>query len=78
VLLIYTSQKLQINPGQTWAAIRTANPLLFLAAFITYYLSFFLRTLRWRVLLENIGYKKSDGAAAMSPTQATLAPKHIR
>jgi len=55
-LLIYTAQKLQINPGQTWAALSTANPLLFLAAFLTYYLSFPIRTLRWRLLLENVGY----------------------
>lgn len=55
-LLAYTAQKLQINPGQTWAAIRNANILYFLAAFLTYYLSFPIRTLRWRLLLENVGY----------------------
>lgn len=55
-LLVYTAQKLQINPGQTWAAIRNANILFFLAAFLTYYLSFPIRTLRWRLLLENVGY----------------------
>lgn len=55
-LLVYTAQKLQINPGQTWAAVRSANVIFFLAAFITYYLSFPIRTLRWRLLLENVGY----------------------
>ncbi len=55
-LLIYTAQKLQINPGQTWAAIRNANVLFFLAAFCIYYLSFPIRALRWRLLLENVGY----------------------
>lgn len=55
-LLVYTAQKLQINPGQTWAAMRNANPLFFLAAFLTYYISFSIRTLRWRLLLENVGY----------------------
>lgn len=54
--LIYTAQKLQINPGQTWTAIRSANVIFFLAAFVTYYLSFPIRTLRWRLLLENVGY----------------------
>jgi uncharacterized protein (TIRG00374 family) len=56
VLLAYTAQKLQINPGQTWAAMRSANVLLLLAAFLAYYLSFPVRTLRWRLLLENVGY----------------------
>lgn len=55
-LLAYTAQKLQINPGQTWSAMRSANVLFLLAAFLTYYLSFPVRTLRWRLLLENVGY----------------------
>lgn len=55
-LLVYTAQKLQINPGQTWNAMRSANVLFLLAAFLTYYLSFPVRTLRWRLLLENVGY----------------------
>lgn len=60
-LLTYTAQKLQINPGQTWAAMRHANLLFLLTAFLTYYLSLPIRTLRWRVLLENIGYKQENG-----------------
>lgn len=58
--LIYTAQKLQINPGQTWAAMRSANVVLFLAAFFTYYFSFLIRTLRWRLLLENVGYTRES------------------
>lgn len=60
-LLIYTAQKLHINPSQTWAAIRHANPFFLLTAFCIYYLSFPIRTLRWRILLENVGYKKERG-----------------
>lgn len=62
-LLAYTAQKLQINPGQTWAAMRSANPVFFLAAFFTYYLSFPIRTLRWRLLLENVGYTGQNSVA---------------
>ena len=58
--LIYTANKLQINPGQTWAAMRSANVALFLTAFLSYYLSFFIRTLRWRLLLENVGYTRKS------------------
>lgn len=60
-LLIYTSQKLQINPAETWEAVRSANILFFLAAFLVYYLSFPLRTFRWRLLLENVGYQQENG-----------------
>jgi glycosyltransferase 2 family protein len=60
-LLIYSAQKLNINPAKTWAAILAANLLLFLAAFLIYYLSFPLRALRWRLLLENAGFTQSNG-----------------
>ncbi len=60
-LLIYSAQKLNINPQQTWTAIRSANGIFFLAAFLSYYLSFPLRALRWRLLLENVGYTKTNG-----------------
>jgi uncharacterized protein (TIRG00374 family) len=58
--LIYTAQKLQINPGQTWAAMRSANVVFFLTAFFIYYFSFLIRTLRWRLLLENVGYTRES------------------
>lgn len=61
--LIYTAQKLQIDPVQTWVAIRNANAGFLLAAFFIYYCSFLIRTLRWRRLLENIGYKKEKGVS---------------
>lgn len=59
--LVYFAQKANIDPQKTWAAIRTANPLFFLAAFLAYYVSFPLRALRWRLLLENVGYNKKNG-----------------
>ncbi len=61
VALAYFAQKANINPQQTWAAIRTANMYLLLAAFSIYYLSFPIRTLRWRLLLQNAGYTKANG-----------------
>lgn len=59
-LLAYSAQKLQINPGQTWAAMRSANVVLLLVALFIYYCSFAVRTLRWRLLLENVGYTKTS------------------
>jgi uncharacterized protein (TIRG00374 family) len=60
-LLIFSAQKLNIDPAKTWAAIRAASLPLFLAAFLTYYLSFPLRAVRWRLLLENAGLTESHG-----------------
>jgi glycosyltransferase 2 family protein len=59
--LAYFAKQSNINPQQTWAALRSANVLLLLAAFLVYYLSFPIRTLRWRILLQNVGYTKSNG-----------------
>ncbi|GAC1358567.1 MAG: lysylphosphatidylglycerol synthase transmembrane domain-containing protein [Ktedonobacteraceae bacterium] len=61
VALVFFAQKANINPQKTWAAIRAANPLFFLAAFLVYYLSFGIRALRWQLLLENVGYRKENG-----------------
>ncbi len=69
-LLAYTAQKLQINPGQTWAAIRNANPALFLVGFLVYYLSFLIRAMRWRLLLQNVGY--TDQSAIRLPRTLQL------
>jgi uncharacterized protein (TIRG00374 family) len=59
--LIIFAQKVNINPQKTWAAIRTANLFFFAMAFIIYYLSFAIRAVRWRLLLENVGYTKENG-----------------
>jgi glycosyltransferase 2 family protein len=61
VALLYFAKQAHINPQQTWAAIRAANTWFLLAAFLVYYLSFPIRTLRWRMLLQNVGYTKSNG-----------------
>jgi glycosyltransferase 2 family protein len=54
------AQKVGINPQQIWATIRTANGLFLLTAFFMFYLSLPLRTLRWRILLENVGFTKAN------------------
>lgn len=61
VALVIFARQANINPQKTWSAIRSANIIFYLAAFLIYYLSFPIRTIRWRLLLENVGYKKSNG-----------------
>ena len=59
--LVFFAQRANINPQKTWTAVRSANMLFFLAAFFIYYLSFTIRALRWRILLENVGFTKANG-----------------
>ena len=61
VAVVFFVQKLHIDPQKTWAAIRSANFIFLLAAFVVYYLSFPLRAVRWRILLENVGFTKANG-----------------
>ncbi|MDQ6644819.1 MAG: flippase-like domain-containing protein, partial [Chloroflexota bacterium] len=61
VAIVFFIQKLQIDPHKTWMAMKSANVIFLLAAFVIYYLSFPLRALRWRMLLENVGYTKANG-----------------
>ncbi len=61
VAIVFFIQKLQIDPHKTWMAMKSANVFFLLAAFAIYYFSFPLRALRWRILLENVGYTKANG-----------------
>ena len=61
VALAYFAKQANIDPQKTWTAIRTANIVFVLIAFTIYYLSFPIRTLRWQMLLRNVGYTKSNG-----------------
>ncbi len=59
--LAYLVHKENIDPQQTWDTIRSANVLFFFAAFFVYYLSFPIRTVRWRMLLGNVGFTQANG-----------------
>ncbi len=61
VAIVYFVQKSHIDPQTTWTAIQSANIAFLLAAFVMYYLSFPLRALRWRLLLQNVGFTKAQG-----------------
>jgi len=61
VALVLFAQKININPKLTWLAMRNANVYFVLVASIIYYFSFPIRTFRWRMLLENVGYTKENG-----------------
>jgi len=72
-LLAYLAQKAHINPQQTWATVKQANILFFLAAFLCYYASFPLRALRWRLLLENVGFTKENAVSLVLVKRVHLA-----
>ncbi|HEY7347983.1 MAG TPA: lysylphosphatidylglycerol synthase transmembrane domain-containing protein [Ktedonobacterales bacterium] len=52
---------LEFNPKGIASALAQANIWVFLAGFIVYYSSFPLRVLRWKLMLQNVGYRKEQG-----------------
>jgi uncharacterized protein (TIRG00374 family) len=54
---------LNVDFRRTWELVQTANPALLLAAFVAYYLTFPLRSLRWWVVLKNVGSRIRYGDA---------------
>jgi hypothetical protein len=57
LILLALQLSVRIDTQELVAAIRSANPLLLLAAVGVYYLGFPLRGMRWSVLLRGAGYR---------------------
>ena len=60
-VLIFFVRGVDLDFAEIWARIRGSNPLLLLLALVVYYQVFIGRALRWRVLLENVGYSRAAG-----------------
>lgn len=56
---------------ELWTNVASANAALLVLAFALFYSSFPIRALRWRALLENVGYARATGTAV--PSTAGLA-----
>ena len=56
-LLLSLRGLLRISPATVWAELAKANPLLLTLAIGIFYLTFPVRALRWRVLLQNTGQR---------------------
>ena len=60
-LLVIVLERLDIDFGSVWDVIKGCNLLFYVLAFASYYITFPLRALRWRVLLHNVGFRKERG-----------------
>ena len=57
LLVLIFRVALNVNVDQLVAAVRAANPLLLLAAFLVFYAGFPLRGFRWALLLRGAGFR---------------------
>lgn len=60
-LIVFVFERLDIEFSSILATVLSCNPLFYILAFASYYLTFPLRALRWRVLLNNAGFRKERG-----------------
>lgn len=60
-ILVLVFERLDVDFSATWATITGCNPLYYVLAFLSYYLSFPLRAVRWRLLLRNAGFREEQG-----------------
>jgi uncharacterized protein (TIRG00374 family) len=59
--LIFILTRFDIDLSATWEKMKGGDPALYALAVITYFLSFPLRGWRWRLLLNNVGFRRDQG-----------------
>jgi uncharacterized membrane protein YbhN (UPF0104 family) len=69
-LIAWIFARQDIPFAQVWANMRRANPWLYVLGMLAYYSTFYVRTLRWKQVLENAGYSSENEAAV--PRTRTL------
>jgi uncharacterized protein (TIRG00374 family) len=61
IILAVVFSRVNVEVGAILAQLASANPLYYAAALLVYYATFPLRGLRWRKLLENVGFHENHG-----------------
>jgi uncharacterized protein (TIRG00374 family) len=71
-IVVFAVRGFDIDVQQTWQYIRGANGWLLLAGFGIFYLTFPLRALRWRMLLENAHVPVNEGRKSWASLPALM------
>jgi len=70
LIVTFLVRRLDIDPGEVWRQIRSANPLLYLCGLLVYYAGFLVRVVRWRRMLDQAGV--ADDPEVSIPSNAGL------
>lgn len=71
-IVVFAFRSLDIKFSETWTYMRGANVPLYLLGFGVFYLTFPLRALRWRLLLENAGVPVRAGRRSWASLPALM------
>jgi uncharacterized membrane protein YbhN (UPF0104 family) len=61
IIIVLAFRYLNVNFGDVWTQLRQANLFYLGLAFVSYYASFPIRAMRWRLLLRNAGISAEEG-----------------
>jgi len=70
-LIVVVITQLNIDFSETWNKIKGCNGWYFALGFLSYYLSFPIRALRWRYLMHHAGIREDRGVAMPSLVSLT-------
>lgn len=70
--LAFLARQFDVDLAATWAQIHSADPWLYLSACASYYASFALRGLRWRLMGASAGIHRGPGGRLPSTGQCAL------
>lgn len=61
LIVYFVFDRLEIDPADVWSKLKTANLFLFALAMVTFYSTFVIRAVRWRMMLERVGIDEEHG-----------------
>lgn len=61
LIVYFVFDRLDIDPGDVWSKLKQANLFLFALAVVTFYSTFVVRAVRWRMMLERVGIDEEHG-----------------
>lgn len=71
-IIWFVSRGLNIDVGATWAYMRQADLRMYLLGFLVFYMTFPMRALRWRVLLQNANVPIQEGRKSWASLPALV------
>src|SRR6476619_1714012 len=71
-IMFFLLRGLHIALAKTWQYMRGADAWLMLLALLVFYLTFPMRALRWRLLLDNAGVPVRDGRKSWASLPALM------
>jgi uncharacterized membrane protein YbhN (UPF0104 family) len=70
LIVAFLVRRLNIDPGEVWRQLKSANPLLFALGALAFYSGFLVRVARWRRMLVQAGV--TDGTGVTLPSNRGL------